>query len=194
MGDSKIDITSATKVQVIGPALLLTCLLFAPLASIAQDRERASADIREYMTYHLGRWQSNTTYFDADGNVTKEEVEGFGEKVLVDGQVNLHFSYNSDGSVNTAFRFYSPEDDKFYMIDVTAQGRWWILSGARGSNKLRSHEKSLPDGRTVILKVTHSDIRPEAFESTAEVSLDGGNSWQKYSHQDTRKIGDDAKR
>jgi len=160
----------------------------------AQDSDPALSAAEEFLTYHLGRWESNTTYFDKDGNVVREEVEGNGEKVLIPGQVNLHFSYNNDETVNTAFRFYSPEDDKLYMIDVTADGRWWVLSSTPGSDVAYSQEKSLPDGREVILKITHFNTRPNAFEAIAEVSFDHGESWQKYSHQDYRKIGDNASR
>ena len=175
-------------------ALLSCSLIFLIPAAAAEEKNDARADVQEYMTYHLGRWKSNTTYFDADGNVVKTEAEGNGEKTLIEGQVNLHYSYNTDGTVNTAFRFHSPEDDKLYMIDVTHEGRWWVISGNRGENVFNSQEKELPDGRKIILKITHGNIRPGAYEAVAELSFDGGETWQKFSHQDYKKIGENLER
>ena len=166
----------------------LTSLLHAPLAA-AQDHDKRPDGVREFMTYHLGRWESTTTHFNFDGSV-KKDVGGYGEKVLVDGQVNLHYSYLADGSVNTALRFYSPGEDKVYMIDVTAKGTWWVLSGKRGEDILYSAQKELPDGRKMIFKATHTNIRPDAFDAIFELSDDGGTTWRKTSHSEYRKIGD----
>lgn len=184
---SKVSATAGTVVLSVG-------LLVSSNAAWGEDERSAPIDIQEYMTYHLGRWQSTTTYFDADGNATKEEVEGSGERVLLSDQVNLHFSYNADGSTNTAFRFHSPEDDTFYMIDVTHEGRWWVLTQERESEFMYSNEKELVDGRKVTLRIKHFNIRPAAFEATVDVSFDSGETWRLMSHQDYRKIGNNPDR
>lgn len=173
---------------------LLACPQVASPAAAEQESEDILPEIREYLGQHLGRWESGTTYFDIDGNVTREEIEGYGEKVLIEDQVNLHFSYNKDGTVNTALRFYSAEDDKYYLVDVTHDGRVWIISANRGESVFYSQEKELPDGRKVILKITHENVRQNAFEAIVEVSFDGGGAWRKLSHQDYKKIGENPDR
>lgn len=173
-----------------GKVILLTGLFAVSCPSDGFADEELPNDVLQYMTYHLGRWQSHTTYFDGEGNAVKEEVEGSGERILVEGQVNLHYSYNADGTINTAFRYYNPEDDKLYMVDVTAQGQLWIVSGNRGENVQYSAEKTVPDGRKVTLRMTHSNIHDGAFEADVHVSFDHGDSWQRYSHQEYKKIGD----
>ena len=186
------SLTELTPVRQIAQVVILLSGLI--LAGSLSAEDRFDSDIQEYMKYHLGRWVSNTRIYDADGKVAREFEEGYGESVLIDGQVNLHFSYNSDGSTNTAFRFHSPEDDKFYMIDVTHEGRWWVLSQERGAEYVYSQEKNLPDGRRVVLRIRHFNVRPGAFEATAHVSFDSGTTWRLMSHQDYRKIGDDPAR
>lgn len=147
-----------------------------------------SPAVMDYLTSLLGRWEARTTLYDAWGNVERELVGGFTEEKLVENHLNLHTSHLPDSRVNKAFRFVNPMENKAYLIDVTADGNWWVVSGNVGDSVQQSLERELADGRRVILRFTHANVRDGSFEALMHRSFDGGEAWQLRSHTYYRRV------
>ena len=59
-------------------ALALICLALA-LPVHAEETVETPEGVDEFMNYHLGRWESTTSYFNRKGEVVKTSTEGYGE-------------------------------------------------------------------------------------------------------------------
>ena len=167
------------------PAILvLTTGLISPLSGAnAQEDKALPHEVLEEFRYPIGYWRWEGMRFDSAGDVVGEDSGRMSEEVVVENHLSLHTSYNADGSVNKAFKFYNARENRFYLLDVQASGEYWILSSTPGKNIWTSQEKELPDGRRVIIRFTHLNYTEDSFEAIMEVSFDSGATWQRRARQ-----------
>jgi hypothetical protein len=169
----------------IGPLLLLggSCLL--AVESATPISAQTPADIaQQRLDYLVGTWDSTTEFLDDQGRVVRTDrsvnlVEPFiGTQVLLTTVVGAE-------SVRKTIRFFDRADERYYEIGVGEAGDVWILSGGTDEYVTTSQERPAPGGRTVMVRFTHTNIRPNSFEAYMEVSRDGGETWTRANTRET---------
>ena len=142
------------------------------------------AEAKRRMEHSLGHWEVRAEHFDAEGKVVRTSGWENSAEYLLEGRLVL-LTHNAPklGSISKTLVFYSDSEEKWYLVDVNQKGDLWILSGDLDREVITSEPKKREDGRTVIIRFTHENIKDDSFEALMEYSYDGGASWTKGSRQ-----------
>lgn len=162
----------------LGAALLVVLLVGSVSAEAAEELDFAEA--RSRLTYLVGTWNATTEYLDDLGNVVRKVQGSHEANWAIDGTVVEVKASVPELEVVTRLQFFhNVSEDRFYMTSVDAQGDLWVLSGDLGAELvLTSAPKKQPDGKQLVVRLTHHDIGEDSFATLMEYTENKGKSWQ----------------
>lgn len=131
----------------------------------------------------IGDWQVVTHFLRPDGSV-RVSVPGTYtfEWVEPDSIVMGKSELEGLGASGLLF-FVRPDADEVEMVSVGGDKRVWRMVGPDDSETRETGVETMPDGSTIRLRFTRSNVQPDSFESRMFISSDGGESWNPGNHQ-----------
>lgn len=135
-----------------------------------------------------GTWKSVWETIDAEGEVTTS-VEGVETFSPFNGSVRLmRTKLEGVETENTAFRFYSPTDQKLYFIDVTPGGRHFVLTQEVGNDTVISEPFATAEGGMAKLRFSVIEQAENWKRIRHEISHDDGKTWREIRRQRMDKV------
>lgn len=149
-------------------------------AQPASGQENTAPPVPEEAVQRLrqlhGRWQFQTEYLNAAGEVTgrtsgTEEVEWLVE----DRVLGMTSRLDGDRVGSRAMWFYDRTTLEFTLVSVNGStGELWVLGGDLDQWQIRS--RVTPPGSAQI-RFTHYDVEQDSWRALMEYSTDGGDTW-----------------
>ncbi|MCP5117594.1 MAG: DUF1579 domain-containing protein [bacterium] len=167
--------------------LRLVCLAAFLTASavVAQTKlPEIPAEAKKRLDHHIGEWDVRTEFLGRDGQVVRTTTALDTARYIIPGRVvELTTELPEQGSTSKAWMFYSVAEAKYYLTSVDAKGDLWVLSGGLDEYIITSEPRPHPRGGTIMIRFTHTNIKPDSFEAVMEMSRDEGKRWWKRSRQ-----------
>ena len=169
-----------------------TLLVLAPAIGSSRtepesDPLRAKADLLH--AYEEGSWECRWEILDDDGEVVSEMV---GREIFtpsLDG-LALDVVTRVDGrdTWNQGVKFFSPQEKKIVFLDWGTDGDYWIMKQDVETGVVESEPKTLPDGRSLVLRFTVVRKTDNEQDVVMDMSTDGGSTWSRRTRQFMRRI------
>ena len=178
---------------------LLLSFAFVGLTTVYSPAQQPNGELpeeaRKRLEHAIGKWEVTTKFYNADGEVIRENKGIDTNRYVIPGRLIEHNIANSEG-VTTARgqMFYNVREEKFCVTSVDANGDLWILTGGLDTFVLTSRPREQPNGTVMMVRFTHENIEEDSFEAQMEISRDGGETWRKGYRQFIKRLeeGDDA--
>ena len=132
----------------------------------------------------VGRWNVTTEFLRDDGSVARAVQGTYEFEWVVPDTVVRGVSHIPSLDQRAAILlFVNPRDKTVEMTSVGADGQLWRMIGPLGGDTRTTPDVAMPDGSTVRLRFTRSNVTADRFESRMERSVDGGRQWTTGNHQ-----------
>lgn len=168
-------------------AIILLCTLEAN-AQQPEPKPYPRAAI-ERLRHLKGAWRMESDVIGPQGEVGQTTVAYDTLDWLVPERI-LGFTSHTPASesVSRGMWFYDTVAERFYLISVNGDtGELWTLWGDLEKWTITSEPKRRSNGSEVIIRFHHHDIKPDSFQATMELSVDGGRTWTvRYRQRLTR--------
>ena len=168
--------------QVIGRLFIGFCLLAAGLPAQQAPPEIPKAAL-ERLAHHVGERNVKTEYLGRNGQVVRTTQAVDSAKYAIQDRVVEITSTAEDGSISKVWMFYNTVAKEFCLTSVDARGDLWMLTGGLDEYVITSRKRPNARGGTTVLRFTHTNIQPDSFEASMEMSLDGGETWFQRARQ-----------
>lgn len=144
----------------------------------------------DQLRHVVGRWNVTTEFLRDDGSVGAS-VEGTYEfEWVVPDKVVRGVSEMPSLKQRSALLFFlNPREQTIEMTSVGADGQLWRMIGPLGGETRTTPDVTMPDGSTLRLRFTRSNVTADRFESRMERSADGGRQWTAGNHQVFTRAG-----
>ncbi|MEE9433292.1 MAG: hypothetical protein V3V15_03540 [Sphingorhabdus sp.] len=174
--------------------ILSAICLAAPVTPIiAQDspRVQAEADISRTVAelrYVIGDWDVSTDFISPEGKVFTAKGRYSFAWVVPDKIVSGISETPALKQTSAILFFHRPAKKEVEMAAVGPDGHLWRMIGPENSETRTTPDTQMPDGSTMMLRFTRSNVKADSFRSTMEMSNDGGKTWRVANRQQFTRI------
>ena len=170
--------------------LALGLLAVVSTSALADVKEQSfPAEARKRLDYTIGKWRSKTESLDKKGNVVKTGYSTTERRFAIEDRVvAISGVIEADGSTFRAWEYYDVKEKKYTITSVDRDGQLFSMKGDLGDEFVWQGIRKRPDGSTMIMKFTHSDITENSFSALGELSMDGGKTWRAFTRQSLTRI------
>ncbi|MEZ5417082.1 MAG: hypothetical protein R2708_07050 [Vicinamibacterales bacterium] len=138
----------------------------------------------------VGRWNVTTEFLRDDGSVARAVQGTYEFEWVVPDTVVRGVSHIPALDQRAAILlFVNPREKTVEMTSVGADGQLWRMIGPVGGDSRTTPDVTMPDGSTLRLRFTRSNVTADRFESRMERSVDGGRQWTTGNHQVFTRVG-----
>jgi hypothetical protein len=131
-----------------------------------------------------GDWDVTTEFLKPDGTVARTATGTYSFEWVVEDRVLRGESVIPSLDQKSALLFYVDRAaNRIEMASVGADGHLWVMTGPADGETRTTPDTVMPDGSTIRLRFTRSNITRDRFESRMEVSSDRGATWTPGNHQ-----------
>ena len=74
------------------------------------------------------------------------------------------------------------------MVSVGPDGSLWRMTGPEDNETRSTPNETMADGSTLMLRFTRHGVTADRFESTMELSSDGGKTWRIGNQQRFERV------
>ena len=173
---------------VVFTALALAAPATVPAAGPGQPPAGAAgsalaASVAE-LRHIVGRWNVVSEFLGDDGTVAATVRGTYAFEWVVEDKVVRGLSDVPSMKQRAAILFFVNERAAtIEMTSVGADGQLWRMIGPLGGDSRTTPDVTMPNGSTLRLRFTRSNVSPDGFESKMERSIDGGRRWVAGNHQ-----------
>lgn len=161
----------------LSAALAAILLVFSAAPASAEKPAPGVEELRHI----IGEWRVETNFLNPDQSVRATVPGTYRFNWLTEDKTVQGRSELEGLGVSGILFFLS--DKSIEMVSVGPDGMLWRMRGEAGGNIRTTPNVTMPDGSTLMLRFTRSNVEPDRFESRMHVSTDGGVSWIPGNHQ-----------
>lgn len=136
------------------------------------------------LRHSIGHWDVTTSFLDDTGRALASFQGSYEFAWVVPDRVAQGTSSIPALQQASGILFYLREATaQVEMVSVGRDGMAWTMTGPWGGEVRETPVVSMPDGTTLKLRFTRSNVSDDRFESRMERSSDGGQTWLPGNHQ-----------
>lgn len=136
------------------------------------------------LRHSIGSWDVTTSFLDDTGRALATFQGSYDFAWAVPDRVVRGTSSIPALQQTSAILFFVREATaQVEMLSVGRDGMVWTMTGPWDSEVRETPVVSMPDGSTLKLRFTRSNVTTDRFESRMERSSDGGQTWFPGNHQ-----------
>ncbi len=150
----------------------------------------------EQLRHAIGTWDAETDFFGPDGALLGTGKGTYIFQWVIEDRIVSGVTTIPAWNQTAAILFFlRPKDGEIEMASVGADGMLWRMIGPDDSEVRTTPNVTMDDGTTMMLRFTRHSVTPDSFESTMEISADGGATWRLGNRQrfvrQTAETGDE---
>lgn len=156
--------------------------------AIAQQADAPAEVAVEQLRHVIGLWDVTTEFIRADGTVAGAAEGQYRFGWVVPDRVIQGMSTIPEWNQASGILFFvRPATNEIEMVSVGADGQLWRMVGPDDGETRTTPNVTMPDGSTLMLRFTRSDVEENSFRSRMEMSNDGGQTWRLGNRQHFRR-------